>query len=243
MRLTGRSTLLCVALVVPRLLGAQAIHGTVSNAATGYPVAAVAVSLVGEGNVVVARARSDTSGQYRFEGVTPGAYHLRFLVPGYQATLSQAVQLAHGQVADVSPKLTPLTAFALDTVVVKGERVPRYMEDFYQRRGEGFGTFLTQQDIAKHWPTHVTDLTHHLPGFTLMYDRSGHPKVTNSRFYGLCQPVVFLDGVDVGSEYDLDLVNPEQIVGVESYPSVADIPVVFNAPGSACGVIVIWTKR
>ena len=46
MRLAGRSTFLCAALLLPQLLGAQMIHGTIANAVTGYAVASVAVSLV-----------------------------------------------------------------------------------------------------------------------------------------------------------------------------------------------------
>jgi hypothetical protein len=245
MRWAGRSALLCAALLAPRLLGAQMIHGTVTNGVSGYPVASVAVSLVDSANVAVVRVRSDSAGAFTLRAPRPGTYRVRFLVPGYQATLSNPMRLAQGDNVAMSPKLRPLTAFALDTVVVQGERVPRYLEDFYKRRRKGFGTFLTQQDIAKHWPTHVTDLTHRLSGFTIMYDNMGHRMVTNSRGYGLCPPLVFLDGVNVGntSHYDLDFLDPEQIAGVESYPSEADIPTVFNATGAGCGVIAIWTKH
>ena len=121
--------LLVLSGVVPSLT-AQTIHGKVTDATTGRPVGAVAVGLVDAGGAVVARAAS---------------YRVRFLVPGYQAMLSEAVRLAQGDDVALSPKLRPLTAFAPDTVVVRGERVPRYLEDFYERRGKGFGTFLTQQ--------------------------------------------------------------------------------------------------
>jgi hypothetical protein len=245
MRWIGRGTLVWGTLLVPQVLGAQTVHGTITNAVSGYPVAAVAVTLVDSANVALVRATSDSAGRFLLRAPRPGTYRVRFLVPGYQATVSQPVRVAQGGDVALSPRLRPLTAFALDTVVVRGERVPRYLEDFYERRGRGFGTFLTQQDIAKHWLPHVSDVTHWLPGFTLMYDRMGHRKVTNSRFYGLCPPVVFVDGVHVGNtdQYDLDLLNPEQIVGVESYPSVALTPLVFDVPDATCGVIAIWTEH
>ena len=149
MRLAGRSTFLCAALLVPQLLGAQVIHGTITNAVTGYAVASVAVSLVDSANVVAVHGTSDSAGAYAMRAPRAATYRVRFLVPGYQATLSEAVRLAQGDNVALSPKLRPLTAFALDTVVVRGERVPRYLEDFYERRGKGFGTFLTQQERAQ----------------------------------------------------------------------------------------------
>jgi hypothetical protein len=245
MQWAARSTLFCATLIVPRLLAAQTVHGTITNATTGHPVPSVAVSLVASGNVVVARARSDTSGQYRFESVTPGTYHLRFLVPGYQAMLSAPVQLADGQTADVSPKLKPLAAFALDTVIVRGEKVPRYLEDFYRRRRTGFGTFLTEKQIDHWWPNKISDLTPRLRGFTRVWDRNGHPIISLVRAGGMCPPLVYLDGAVMGNAatYDIDMLPPDWIGAIEAYSSTAFMPVEFNMTGSGCGVIAMWTKR
>ena len=36
--------------------------------------------------------------------------------------------------------------------------------------------------------------------------------------------------------------KPEQIEAVELYSSAATIPMQYNGTGSACGVILIWTR-
>jgi hypothetical protein len=41
----------------------------------------------------------------------------------------------------------------------------------------------------------------------------------------------------------LDTYSPDQVAGIEVYNSPAEIPSMFNMTGSACGVIVVWTKR
>ena len=59
-----------------------------------------------------------------------------------------------------------------------------------------------------------------------------------------CPPQFVLDGVRMGNstEFQLDDINTETIVGVETYPSPAQVPTEFSWGGSTCGVIVIWTR-
>ena len=74
MRLAGRSTLLGAALLVPQFLAAQMIHGTITNAVTGYPVASVAVSLVDSANVVAGDAPRESARAGAVRGAPPPAH-------------------------------------------------------------------------------------------------------------------------------------------------------------------------
>lgn len=59
-----------------------------------------------------------------------------------------------------------------------------------------------------------------------------------------CGIVIYLDGRYVGNGLSLDLdFHPiDHVEAVEVYTGASEIPTEFNATGSACGVIVIWTR-
>jgi hypothetical protein len=66
-----------------------------------------------------------------------------------------------------------------------------------------------------------------------------------SRVVRKCDPEYFIDGRRVTIvDGDIDAeVNPRDIAALEVYPSGAQLPPQFMGPNSACGVVVIWTKR
>jgi hypothetical protein len=45
-----------------------------------------------------------------------------------------------------------------------------------------------------------------------------------------------------GNPPDLAKFNPLDLEGMEVYRSAAEIPPEYNATGSACGVILLWTR-
>jgi hypothetical protein len=56
----------------------------------------------------------------------------------------------------------------------------------------------------------------------------------------------FLNGSYLGNDntVQIDMIlDVNQVEAVEAYSGGADIPPEFNVTGSACGVIVIWTRR
>ena len=40
----------------------------------------------------------------------------------------------------------------------------------------------------------------------------------------------------------VDLIRPDDLLAVEAYAGPASIPVEYNPLGSACGVILFWTR-
>jgi hypothetical protein len=60
---------------------------------------------------------------------------------------------------------------------------------------------------------------------------------------GSCTPPVFLDGIPVMSDGDLDaLVLLRDVEAVEVYRGSAELPLQYGGSNGACGAIVIWTK-
>jgi len=241
--------LVCVSGAQPLL--AQTIRGQVLNAATGRPVGDVAVVLLDRDNQALLRVLTDAEGRYVLEAPDPGAYRLRFEVPGYRMALTELITLKRGEARDFPMQLTPVSPVALDTVVVAGQAVPRHLLDFYLRKSQGLGSFLTPADIEKWHPGTPTDLVRRLEGFDLAYDRFEPTRklIRNKRWGGTgraCVPVIFVDGAYVGTAdtYDIDAALwVDRLDAVESYSSAARVPIEFNTTGTECGVIAIWTKR
>ena len=59
-----------------------------------------------------------------------------------------------------------------------------------------------------------------------------------------CGVLVYVDGRYVGDglRIELDLVPVDQVEAIEVYTGASQIPTELNRTGSACGVIVIWTR-
>jgi TonB family protein len=60
-----------------------------------------------------------------------------------------------------------------------------------------------------------------------------------------CAPLVWLDGAPaMAGEFDLDVISPETISGIEIYPGPATVPVEFRSTRGleSCGVIVVWSR-
>ena len=231
---------------------AQEVRGSVVDSASRQPLVGVTVILLGSpGDSALARAQTTARGDFLIEAPSPGPYRVRFEMPGFRQAVTSVLELSVGRVMEVSPHLTPLPAVVLDTVLVAGQRVPYYLADFYRRREEGFGDFLTRAQIERYWPHRTTDVVRRLPGFEIVYGGDGSRTIRSLRAprfgqQGVCSPVIFVDGAYVGSARTFDLDSnlwAENLVAVEAYPSPATMPVIFNVTGSECGGVAFWTKR
>jgi hypothetical protein len=101
---TVAALLSLIALVaMPRALAAQAVRGTVQDAAK-RPVSGVVLSLLDSTNTVVARALSDERGEFRMLAPRSGTVRIRGQRIGYVSTLSAPMVLEAG--ATSSPVVT-----------------------------------------------------------------------------------------------------------------------------------------
>jgi hypothetical protein len=121
--------LACAAAVRPAV--GQTIHGDVLDVGNGRPIPGVAVVLLDRDFRSVLRQQTDADGRYVIQATGPGTYRLRFEIPGYWMTITEALNLKRDEVREYPARLAPASAIALDTVVVAGETVPRHLLDFY----------------------------------------------------------------------------------------------------------------
>ncbi|NUO95733.1 MAG: TonB-dependent receptor plug domain-containing protein [Gemmatimonadaceae bacterium] len=215
----------------PRVLsGTASVSGTVVGE-TGQPLPGVQLRVL----ETAAAMRTDSSGHFSLTGLPAGTQLLEAKRVGYRI-VQQPVQLIARH--DVLTAVHLRRIVSLDSVLVVARR-SRYRE-FERNRRNGFGRFLTEEDIEKRHAFEATDLLRAVNGFRVI--GSGFDaKVYSSRGASLsgrgCETNVVIDGMQ---HQDINWVQPSDIGAMETYPGVAGAPVQYD---SACGVIVIWTKR
>jgi carboxypeptidase-like protein len=218
-----------------------ALAGMVVDSRTGQPVHGVSVALSGRPGVT-----TDVTGRFRIEearvGWGPNVLEVRRI--GYEPMDSELWVAEQNTNLGLDVTLVP-SAIPLDEVVVEGERstyVPGLTRAFYHRRRVGFGSFFDQRDIEKMTPRVVTDIIRRAPGVWVHPGPHGNNIIEFLRSSRSCAPLLFLNGARVSKADDVDwLLSPDVILGIELYQGT-QIPMAFNQTGSACGVVVIWTR-
>jgi hypothetical protein len=186
---------------------------------------------------------TDSEGRFELTELPAGTRSIEVLYVGYLPK-RLAVDLASGRETSVDVVLDDRTP-VLEAVTVLGKRNRRpALTGFLQRRQQGFGHFMTRQDIEKRNVMHVTDLLRTVPGVRVTPAR-GIAYVVTLR--GGCRPTIVVDGMRLFTGFsdddaldDLDMiVRPEQILGIEVYNGPAGAPMEYGVGG--CGSILIWT--
>jgi hypothetical protein len=217
------------------LTGTATLTGTVRDA-SGHPLAETQVRIRGAAGVT----RTDSSGRFLLASQPAGSQLVETRHVGY--LLGQApVELRSGKSVDVDVTLRRIVS--LDSIRVVARR--SWYPDFEARRKQGFGRFLDEAAIEKLHPMETSDLFRdRVPGFqvtgegldTKLWTTHGKFDMSNLG-KSPCEVNVVVDGVQ---HQDINLLDPLNIGAVEAYPGPPGAPPQYD---SACGVIVIWTKR
>jgi hypothetical protein len=206
--------------------------------------------------------RTNASGQVRLTDVAEKSLRLRFRAIGF-APGSAVIALSDSR-RSVDTTLT-MTAVAqrLDSIVVTENALPvsAKMAGFERRRKEGFGRFLTIEEL--HDPLRST--------LDMQLRRVGRMRVVPcgngysaasvvsapAQQISTCNPrgpdnhcymSIYMDGAlyfsndKPGAPPNLRDLNLLSFQGLEVYRSAAEMPAEYNATGSYCGVILLWTR-
>ena len=192
------------------------------------------------------RGVTDERGELRLSAVRAGPATVRVRRLGFHPTSVDVVfDSRAGGTSTVT--LTPIPQ-NLAPVVVKAGNYTGRMAGFYHRRDQGIGSFITRERLEDENPTRVTDVMRRLPGVQVR----STPEARNAvRFRGHtrnggCWPLVWLDGAPLAAgEFDLDVLSPKSIEGIEVYSGIAQIPSQFIGmrDRAHCGVIVVWSRE
>jgi hypothetical protein len=167
-----RSTLQAVAIasvLVPALLAAQTVRGTLTTPASGAPVSGAVVVLVDTTGVVVARALSNEQGEYRLVARTSGSYRVRTLRIGFRPQTSAFVRLLRGEVTDLPISVASI-AVSLDTVRVASKSACRAKGDTV------VSTYTTWEQVRTALTAaQVTSRSEEISASVVTYERAMNP--------------------------------------------------------------------
>ncbi|MDH5805031.1 MAG: TonB-dependent receptor plug domain-containing protein, partial [Gemmatimonadota bacterium] len=223
------------------------VHGQVRDPETQNPVA---YAMVGLNGAMFAMTETDGTFDAVVDTATVGLSVLSVRHIGHRP-LDVNVQVPDDSIFHFNVELSKLP-IQLEPIVISAEQTiyanPR-MREFYERRHVGSGTYFTADDIEKLQPASTTSLFHHVPGASIAEDPNDPAnRIVSFQRGGFgCRgksTLIFLDGVLLprgGVAMDA-VTRPERLAGVEVYTGPASIPVMYNPTGSACGVILLWSK-
>lgn len=190
-------------------------------------------------------------GTARLRNVPAGERVVQASMAGY-AMRGVTVEVLPGGTRSVVIELAP----QVEEVMLEGLNVTSWGRSvvlrgngFYERKENWNGSFLTRDDVLQRHPARLPDVFRQVRGFTVARAASREILTATRRQSrsGFCPPRVYLNGVRIpGSSSDvlahLNNIPPNEVEGVEAYPSASSIPPQYSAADSGCGLILIWTR-
>jgi hypothetical protein len=253
---------------------AQTVRGTLVERETGRPIAYALVRLLAEQGDTAATALSGTNGTFVLTAKTAGGFYLQASALGFLDEKAGIIDLGTGAEMSLQFRLRPRpieVAGIFSKVDPSKVREGRLMSNgFYDRLVQGFGRFYTPADIEKAHALKPTELLFNIdrvsvgtPDPSVCETPGGSPRpppqagergrpldcrrpvIQMSSPTGPCFPPVYVDGVLVATDGDLDAaVNMASIEALEIYRGAAEIPLQWGGTmASGCGVVLAWTKQ
>lgn len=211
------------------------LTGTVRSARDGRPLVDAMVALRGAFSV------TDSAGRFTMTRLAPGQYGLRLEYAGQRSRDDYEIVLSRGRTLELSI-LLDVTVVDLAPIVVEAASTAYALSlaGFYERRGRGFGRFLTRADIERRHPPNLSAMLIGT-GVVMRCGRTLLCSPVRVRSGRRCPVSVFIDGMKV-ENYNIDLIPTEDVLGLEVYRQGVDTPVEFSRFSAPCGAVVIWTR-
>jgi hypothetical protein len=240
----------------------SSLSGIVVDNSTGQPIGNALIHLNGRDSTV---SRDDGTFAILDAAWLPEANAVAVRRLGYQPwVLEIGLHEDHHHV-ELSIALEP-QAVALDPVEVTAELMEQYLTDvgFYRRQQfNPGGHFMGREEIEQRLGrvNYVEELLTGVVGVQVGDPVAGGVGHTlrfargKFSFRDCSTPLIFVDGMRIeitphggalAAVYNTTLsevVRPEEVYAIEVYRTPSQIPVQYGGAQSACGVLLIWTRR
>ena len=246
--------------LLPCGTSAQSIRGIVSERDTYVPIELATVTLLTERLDTLAQAITTDEGFFTFDVDDAGSYFLIASALGYRPVRGDLVTVADGEAAIVELAMTvrPIPVGGVTVEAEAGEaEVPGLAgTGFYDRWSKGEGQFLLPGEVARHPARFTQQLFRELTYVRIVPSERGPgtdrvlvASHTPRRGINFCEPWLYVDDRLIelmpgeGLEDAVTLITVEAI---EVYMYTFGTPMRYFrdlVPETACGVILIWTRR
>jgi hypothetical protein len=233
----ARSGRLAVPITVAR--GRARLTGVVRTP-DGRPVVGATVIVHGT-NVT---GTTSANGTFSLTGLPAGTYSAEVRAIGYSPK-RVAVNLSSARPTQVAVGLDQKVQ-QIQGVVVKAEatKLQKDYTGFLDRVKHGQGHYITEEQLAVRQALQFTDVLRMTPGLQVVPNGAMSYAIQGR---GGCTPDVWVDGMQIidGATSLNDLINPNDVSGVEIYNGGSTVPIQFTAGGGggSCGAVVVWSKR
>jgi len=232
-----------LALLVADGLAAQTLRGRVAEGRTQEPLSSVLISLLDEDANILTQVETSESGGFVLDVPGPGEYYVRGERLSF-TTVTDGIFYFANEDAEMSIALfmlpQPTELEGID-VQIERQQVRRRLRSsgFYQRAAMGIGRFIGPDEIERRPVFLFADFLRGIPGVTFQNEQI----FFRGGLEGTCAPNFFIDGTRVFEGYGvLDLIQPEDVDGIEVYRGVAQTPLEWGGFNGSCGAILVWTK-
>jgi hypothetical protein len=227
---------LCLAAAAAPAEGQATIRGRVVDSETGAPVIGATVKLRRGGADLV----TDSAGRFLARDFPAGESTIQIEMTGY-APGTFPVKVPDSGEWDRVFSLD-FTGQRLAAVAVQARAealMPRYAE-FERRRQRKLGAFLRWDELTDGSYASVGDALRKVRGVRIKCNQETFECLAYMSRTPQCQPVWFVDGVQVRSFHENTPIR--DIYGVEIYRGPGETPGEYSGSNAACGAIVLWTK-
>jgi hypothetical protein len=214
--------------------GTSTLVAGVADAETGAPLEGAEVLLVKLHRL----GRANALGEATVTEVPRGVQRVRVRRLGYSPA---EVDLAVSR--DTTGAVFRLTRVAtqLGAVKIEAQWVPPGIRDFETRRKQGIGRFMIDTELDEVRNRDFSTMAQaRFAGLTTVVDANGKRVLATQRGLTPCPVNVYLDGIELGQEYD-DWVRTWDLAAVEFY-SGSQVPVRYRTKLYGCGVFLLWSK-
>ncbi|MGH7504372.1 MAG: carboxypeptidase regulatory-like domain-containing protein [Longimicrobiales bacterium] len=245
----GAVPALALTFAVAGPIAAQQIRGRVVEVATGEPIADAALSASDRDGHERIHFVSDSAGRFVLPLPFAGQYTLRVEHIAYDLLETEPFEVAPGELLEVEVRLA-VGVIPLDPLIITSRESQPLgrLSEFYDRleRGgkTGEGHFFGREDLERYPGTTITMLIARVPGVHVR-----HVGPDNAVFMrgptGECPPAIFIDGIEVGGDFNTMLdsfTTPEMLEGVEVYRSALQTPIQYRRDTN-CGAILVWSRQ
>jgi hypothetical protein len=187
---------------------------------------------------------TDTAGHFRMDHIKPGEYDVVVRQFGFVPRVMR-MKFEADETTAQQFQLTPSPIVLAEVKVVAPDTARSLYYDnitgFESRRSNGFGSFITAEELQAARNRDMTTVLHTLPQVRFYRLSTGAVVAGSAESGRRCYAQVYLDGVKVMWAFDVNSISPGTLRGIEFYPSPY-APSDYSASPGYCGVLIFWTK-